>query len=659
MSGTASPSAGAVQPLLDHLAREGADGLFGSYHDRLGGPFQARLARSDRQASGQFYTPATVADLACAFAIRRADCRVLDPSCGSGAFLLRALARLHLLDPDRTRTRHVHGVDVSPIALWLAAVNLAARGVDLDGALHAADFFALDPGGSPPQVDSIVGNPPYVQQEDLPGTGPGSKVWIRDRVRRETGAALSGRSDLHGFFWPQAARFLRPGGRIALVTSSPWLDAGYGAGLRRWMLEGFAVEAVIESADEPWFTDARVITSLTVLRPEPCEVLRRENLVRFVQLRQPLAELVPGGDEQATAAASELRDDLMAASGDVRVERFALRTVRQADLAPAAGRTEGKWGRHLRGPRVWFALRRQTASHWCALGDRVRLRRGLTTGCDRFFFVRPGAGPAFRGFDGDKRPLEPRFLQPEIHSVMEVDRFSIRSADCSRSVLMVGQPADSLEGTEVFDYIQAAEAADLHRGATCAGRARTGRPWYDLTGHRPGALLWPKERQYRHVVPLNPEGLPASCRFYELHPPAHDTLLWAGLLNSTWALLASLQYGRPMGVEANHSTMAADLRIMPVPDPATGTADQRAAIAIAFQRMSTRPPLPFLPSDRRCELDQPDRRDLDRAVLDLLGIADPADQDRWLDELYSWLREHFERARVKEERATRNRRKQH
>jgi methylase of polypeptide subunit release factors len=664
------PDRDAARRILEALSRAGSTALFGTLHDQLGGAFQQRLGRRARHASGQYYTRPEVADLACAFAIRRSDAAVLDPACGSGAFLLRALARLGHLDPDGRSPRRLHGVDLSPTALWLAAVNLAGRGQLARGSLVRGDFFEQEPGAALPLVDAVVGNPPYVQQEDLPAAGPGSKRWIRERVFEATGANLSGRSDLHGFFWPQAARFLRPGGRLALITSSPWLDAGYGAGLRRWMLDCCAVEAVIESADEPWFDDARVLTALTVLRVEPRPEHRRDNLVRFVQLRQPLSELLPATDPEALHAADALREDVMAASGDMRVERFALRSVPQADLEPGAGRIEGKWGRHLRGPRLWFELRRATGDAWTPLGDRVRLRRGLTTGCDRFFFLR-GRRSGLEGFDGRTRDIEPRFLRPEIHSSLEVRGFSVRAADCRRSVLLAGDRIEDLTGTAVLEYIRAGEAAGLHRGATCAGRARGGRAWYDLTGHDPAPLLWPKERQYRHVVPLNPDRLPASCRFYELHPPGEDLQVWAAVLNSSWALLASLLYGRPMGNEGNHSVMAADLRGMPVPDPRAAGAAVREELIRSFEAMAARPPLAML-SERRLrrmalsansrhgeldglddhgELDQDDRRRLDRAVLALLGVTSPTEQDQWLERLHGWLADHFERSRAKEERA--------
>src|ERR1035441_10924089 len=82
---------------------------------------------------------------------------------------------------------------------------------------------------------------------------------------------LSGRSDLHCYFWPVAASLLKEGGYFGFLTSSSWLDVDYGFALQGWILKGFKLVAVIESLDEPWFKDARVKTCITIL--QRCEMV--------------------------------------------------------------------------------------------------------------------------------------------------------------------------------------------------------------------------------------------------------------------------------------------------------------------------------------------------------------------------------------------------
>lgn len=120
--------------------------------------------------------------------------------------------------------------------------------------------------------------------------------------------------------------------------------------------------------------------------------------------------------------------------------------------------------------------------------------------------------------------------------------------------------------------------------------------------------------------------------------------------------------------------MVADVSMMLIPDPTASTANQRHKISSAFAKMKGRNALMFL-SERRlrsmsytaagkqadldklsneCELDMTDRRELDEAVLEMLGVTFPQKRQEMIDELYAHLREFFEATRQKEEKAILN-----
>ena len=75
------------------------------------------------------------------------------------------------------------------------------------------------------------------------------------------------------------------------MTSIGWLDTEYGFRLQEFFLRNFRIVAVIESQVEKWFEDARVTTAVTILRRETDPAERDDNLVRFIQLKKPLAEI--------------------------------------------------------------------------------------------------------------------------------------------------------------------------------------------------------------------------------------------------------------------------------------------------------------------------------------------------------------------------------
>jgi hypothetical protein len=72
--------------------------------------------------------------------------------------------------------------------------------------------------------DAVIGNPPYVRQELL-----GDEV---KRALKADYSAFDGMADLYVYFYEQALRLLRPGGRLSYVVTNKWLKAGYAEALR-------------------------------------------------------------------------------------------------------------------------------------------------------------------------------------------------------------------------------------------------------------------------------------------------------------------------------------------------------------------------------------------------------------------------------------------
>jgi len=113
----------------------------------LGKAFEALMAAPERKSSGAFYTPQRLVEdlvestLGAALAEnsglgRLRELRVLDPACGSGAFLVQMLERLawlrveagddlplHAVRRDVLSTA-IFGVDINPTAVWLCELRL-------------------------------------------------------------------------------------------------------------------------------------------------------------------------------------------------------------------------------------------------------------------------------------------------------------------------------------------------------------------------------------------------------------------------------------------------------------------------------------------------------------------------------------------------------
>ncbi|MFH0910473.1 MAG: N-6 DNA methylase [Planctomycetota bacterium] len=720
-------------------------------YEVIGSIFERLISPEERHKYGQFYTRPEVVDLMNAFCIRTGRELVMDPACGGGTFLVRAYARKRELAPERKHGEllsDLYGVDISHFAGHLTTINLATRDLIDDEnypQIARSDFFDVESGRvfmsvpshvkarglgevqqrdiSIPPLDAVVGNPPYVRQEHIQKA---RKEFYQRRVKEEAGADLAGRSDIHCYFWPHAATFLKDDGYLSLITSSQWLDVEYGFKLQKWILRKFEIVAVMESLAEPWFIGARVATTVTVLRKQADETKRMRNLVRFVQFRKPLSEILAhdGTTGGAMAAANAFRDELLGLRQNAANERYRARLVPQGDLwndgvrlgvmmgKSKDGGTDddevqdgeyygGKWGVYLRAPDLWFKLLDKYGDRFAHLGDIAEVRFGVKTGKDCFFFPIDASGDCLKArkddnkFEaeygvprkdiasgkvklvkaGEKRgelfPIEAEYLEPEVHSLMEIDGFTVAPEDCARLILLVGKQKKELKGTYVLDYIEWGEKQGYHKGATCAARVSKERGWYDLTGHKRGAMFWPMAQQYKHTIPANDHDLICNHNLFDVTPEKSNADTLAGCLNSSFVVLSKFQYGRPVGVEGNLKTEVVDAKMMLVPNPVAGIDAAKPKIIQAMKHLKNRKALYFI-SERRLremaykqrgkenelvnlsdesELDMADRRELDDAVLELLGIASKKERQSLIDELYTYLREFFEWTRRKEEQA--------
>jgi len=120
------------------------------------------------------------------------------------------------------------------------------------------------PKGLAAGFDVVIGNPPYVRQEGLGNFKPYFATAYPETYH--------GVADLYVYFYEQALRLTRAGGRMAYIVTNKWMRAGYGELLRAYFAEHAALERIIDFGHAPIFEDADVFPCILILRkPTPLE----------------------------------------------------------------------------------------------------------------------------------------------------------------------------------------------------------------------------------------------------------------------------------------------------------------------------------------------------------------------------------------------------
>ena len=317
-------------------------------HDVIGTVFEQLIPQPERHSLGQYFTPENLVDLILAFCVRQRDDKVLDPTCGTGTFLLRSynkkMRHLGLVDHKQLLPQ-IWGVDIAHFPAELATINLFRQ--DLTDYANfpriiVTDFFDIKPGDAfdfpppkadlssgftkikepIPQFDVAVGNFPFIRQELIEKTVKGYKDtlekvikedWLADYrdafdIKEQDWEAykkgvkleladinfnLSGQADIYAYLFFHTGRFVKEGGRMGFITSNSWLDVAYGYELQKYMVNNFKIVAIIESRCEPWFEDAAVNTVVTILERCSDKTERDDQIVKFVKVKRKLADLIP------------------------------------------------------------------------------------------------------------------------------------------------------------------------------------------------------------------------------------------------------------------------------------------------------------------------------------------------------------------------------
>ncbi|MDU6573193.1 MAG: N-6 DNA methylase [Gemella haemolysans] len=236
--------------------------------------------------------------------------KVIDPACGSGAFLIAAYDYLkkeldeindriadlkgrtqELFDGDEMYDasreneyliKCLYGVDLNPesveiskLSLWLRTLTKDKPLTNLDDNIKSGnsitefnfqkEFSEVFAKGG---FDVVIGNPPYVKQERLKDV---------KHVLEEKYLTFMGTADLYCYFYELGINVLRSGGILGYITSNKWLRAKYGTNIRQFLNQYYIIE-IEDHGSMKQFSDAEVNTNIIIVK----KINRQNSFVKII-----------------------------------------------------------------------------------------------------------------------------------------------------------------------------------------------------------------------------------------------------------------------------------------------------------------------------------------------------------------------------------------
>lgn len=211
--------------------------------------FEYFIDCTKREKHGIVYTPDIIVTYIVNETVKKNTVTILDPSCGTGVFLISAVKRLHKLTGrpvSEIIENNIYGADIlvdhikyCKILLTLYMLSTGEEKQSLSFNLRVCNSLTCDwKKYHPHGFDVVVGNPPYVRIQDI---SEDEKEELRTRW-----ITCNGSYNLYFSFFELGMAILNRKGVLGYITANSFFTSFAGKTLRKWLQDNRYVEKILD-----------------------------------------------------------------------------------------------------------------------------------------------------------------------------------------------------------------------------------------------------------------------------------------------------------------------------------------------------------------------------------------------------------------------------
>jgi len=478
----------------------------------------------------------------------------------------------------------------------------------------------------------IIGNPPYVRQEDIsdPDENVEPKKYkslLRETIRLDypkyfkKNVKIDGKSDLYTFFYLRGLYLLNENGIHVFICSNSWLDVGYGAWMQEFLLNNVPICMIIDNHARRSFASSDVNTIISVFgAPIRKGTVADDHIVKFVAFKKPFEESI------FTENLLEIEDTTEIIKNDVfRVYPITNKElydegweVDESSKSKEAGKYMGNiWGgEYLRAPDIYWEILEKAGDKLVRLNNVAQVKFGIKSGSNNFFYLTKQ--------QVEELGIEEGYLKPLIKTPRSCPSIHIKSEHLDTFAFWCRKSKKELTGTNALEYINWGEKQGFHELPSVQGRHL----WYELPMVQSNILWW-KSVGERYCCFWNPDNYFADQRNYPIKCKEDFVLPLLLSLNCTFDRLFLEVGAREMTgaytiIELSVQAVQRKFTINPA---VLKKHPKWQYMSKIFKEMMDRPIL-----NLDLELKQRDRQEIDLCVAEILGL-----KKEHIDKLYETL----------------------